>query len=90
MVLSEHARRRMQQRATSLTDIEEIMVQGTRVRDGYLLRKRDVNKAISRLKGEIKRLERLKNRAVISIGETVITVYPASKRGQKRLLNAEF
>ena len=88
MVLSDHARRRMQQRATSLTDVKAIMAHSTQVRDGYLLRKRDVDKVISGLKGEIRRLERLKNRAVISDRRTVITVYPTSRRKQKQLLNS--
>lgn len=88
MVLSDHARKRMQQRATSSTDVEAIMVHGTQVRGGYLLRRRDVEEAISGLKSEIRRLERLKNRAVISDRSTVITVYPASRRKQKQLLNS--
>lgn len=87
MVLSDHARKRMQQRATNPTDVETIMVHGTQVRDGYLLRKRDVAEEISRLKSKIRKLERLKNRVVISDRKTIITVYPASKRKQKQLLN---
>ena len=88
MVLSDHAKKRMQQRATSSTDVEAIMVHGTQVRDGYLLRQRDADEAISGLKNEIRRLERLKNRVVISDGRTLITVHPASKRKQKQLLSS--
>ena len=88
MDLSSHARKRMRQRAMSSPDVETIVVHGTRVRDGYLLRERDVYEAVSRLKGQISTLERLKNRAVISDRGTVITMYPASKRKQKQLLHS--
>ena len=78
----------MQQRAMNSADVDTIMSYGTQVPGGHLLRERDVNEAISGLKGEIRRLERLKNRAVISDRETIVTVYPASRRKQKQLLNA--
>ena len=87
MDLSSHARKRLQQRAMSSADVEVIVAHGTSVRDGYLLRARDANEAISELKGQISMLERLKDRVVIADRQTVITAYPASKRKQKRLLN---
>lgn len=88
MEFSSHARKRMQQRAMSLTDVETIISRGTQVRDGYLLLERDVNKEVSRLKSEIRALERLRNRVVICDRGTVITVYPAAKRRQKQLLES--
>ena len=88
MEFSSHARKRMRQRAMSLTDVETIVSHGTEVRDGYLLRERDVNKEVSRLKSQIKALERLRNRAVICDKGTVITVYPALKRKQRQLLDS--
>ena len=88
MEFSSHARKRMQQRSMSLTDVEMIVSHGTQVRDGYLLRERDVNKEVSRLKSEIRALERLRNRAVICDRGTVVTVYPAAKRKQKKLLDS--
>lgn len=88
MEFSIHARKRMQQRAMSLTDVETIVSHGTQVRDGYLLRERDVKEEVSRLKGQIRALERLRNRAVICDRGTVITVYPAAKRKQKQLLDS--
>ena len=88
MEFSSHARKRMQQRAMSLTDVETIVSNGTQVGDGYLLRERDVNKEVARLKSQIRVLERLRNRAVICDRGTVITVYPAAKRKQKQLLRS--
>ena len=87
MEFSSHARKRMQQRAMSLTDVETIVSHGTQVRDGYLLRERDVNEQVSRLKSQIRALERLRNRAIICDRGTIITVYPAAKRKQKQLLD---
>jgi len=87
MDLSSHARKRLQQRGMSSADVEAIVAYGTPVRGGYLLRARDVNEAISELKGQISMLERLKDRVVIADTQTVITAYSASKRRQKRLLN---
>ena len=87
MDLSSHARKRLQQRGMSSPDVEAIVAYGTAVPGGYLLRARDVNEAISDLKGQISMLERLKDRVVIADRQTVITAYPASKRKQKRLLN---
>ena len=87
MDLSSHARKRLQQRGMSSADVEAIVVYGTAVPGGYLLRARDVNEAISDLKGQISMLERLKNRVVIADRQTVITAYPASKRKQIRLLS---
>ena len=88
MDFSNHARTRMRQRAMSSTDVGTIVGHGTQVRDGYLLRERDVSEAVSRLKHQIRTLERLRNRAVICDKGTVITMYPASKRKQKQLLNS--
>ena len=88
MDFSNHARRRMRQRAMSSTDVETIVVHGTQVRDGYLLRERDVNEAVSRLKRQIRTLERLRNRAAICDRGTVITAYPTSRRKQKQLLRS--
>jgi hypothetical protein len=73
----------------NLKDIETIMAHGTPVQSGYLLRKRDAATAISELKAEIRRIERLKNRAVIADGETIITTYPTTARKQKRMLSGQ-
>ncbi len=90
MELSNHARKRLQQRAMNSGDVEAIMMYGTQVPGGYLLRARDVNEALLELKGQIIMLERLKGRVVIADRQTVITAYPASRRKQKRLLNASY
>lgn len=86
MDLSSHARKRLSQRGMNSADVEAIIAHGTPVPGGYLLRARDVNEAISELKGQISILERLKDRVIVADGQTVITAYPASKRKQKRLL----
>ncbi len=86
MQLTDHASKRLRQRAMSPFDVELIVAHGTPVRDGYLLRERDVSERVSELKEEINNLERLKNRVVIADGNAVITAYPPSKRKRKRLL----
>ena len=87
MALTNHARKRLQQRGMSTADVEVVVAHGTRVPGGYLLRQRDVNEAISELKGEISTLERLKDTLVVADGETIVTAYSASKPKQKKLLS---
>ena len=87
MALTNHAKKHLQQRAMSIADVEVVMARGTRVPGGYLLRQRDVNEAISELKGEISTLERLKDTLVVADGETIVTAYSTSKLKQKKLLS---
>lgn len=87
MDLSRQARKRLQQRAMNSADVGAIVAYGSPVPGEYLLRARDVDEAISELKGQISMLERLKDRVVIADRQTVITAYPASKRKPKLLLN---
>jgi hypothetical protein len=69
-------------------DAEVITAYGTAVRDGYLLRERDVHEAILELKEEMRTLERLKGRVVIADRQVVITTYPTSCRKQRSLLRS--
>ena len=87
MEITAHAQKRMQQRGMKAADIELIINFGTSVPDGYLLRRKDVTEAVSDLKKDITRLERLEGRVVITSGETVVTVYPTGRAKQKRLLS---
>ncbi len=83
-----HASIRMQQRGRSERDIALITAYGTPTRDGYLLRRRDVDTRIRNLKKEITAIERLKDWAVITADdETVITIYPADREKQRRMLS---
>ncbi len=88
MKLSKHVRVRMQQRGRSEQDVNLITAYGTPTRDGYLLRRRDVDTRVRDLKKEISAIERLKNWVVI-VGEegVVVTIYPADHEKQRRMLS---
>ena len=87
MRFSKHAMIRMQQRGRSDDDIDAIMSFGTQTRDGYLLRRRDVDERTRALKKEIERLHRLRGWAVITgDGGAVVTLYPAHRKKQSRML----
>lgn len=88
MRFSGHAIKRLRQRGMRPADVEVIVAYGTPVRDGYLLRARDVNGVILELKEMIRALERLRKRVVIAEGQTVVTTYPASRQKQRTLLRS--
>ncbi len=83
MELTNHATIRLQQRGMRPDDIELILRYGTTVPDGFFLRRKDVSRAVSDLKGLIKRLEHLQDRAIIVEGDTVVSAYPVTRQKQK-------
>lgn len=85
--LSRHAAIRAQQRGIRESDIPVIVAAGTPVDDdSLLLLARDVDREIRRRKQEISALERLKGCRVVIANQTVVTVYRASAKTEKRLL----
>lgn len=83
---SAHALTRLRQRGRRFQDVELILRYGTTVSgDGIILREDDVARIVRELKTQCERIQRLANWKVVMAGETVVTIYPASKRHQKRL-----
>lgn len=86
LTLSGHARVRLRQRGMREADVETIVTHGTLIGDDtYVLRSDDVAREIERRKGEIARLERLRNRKVVLGGQTVVTCCHVHDAGWKRL-----
>lgn len=90
MEITAHAQKRMQQRGMKTADVELIVNFGTRVPDGYLLRRKDVTEAVSDMKKFMTRLQRLEGRVVITSDGTVVTAYPTGRAKQKRLLSRAY
>ncbi len=86
MQLTAHAQMRMQQRAVRDLDLALILKFGTEFDDGLILRDKDVAEATSSMREEIRRLEKLRGKAVILEGDTVLTTYVPSKRRLKKFL----
>ena len=87
IALTSHAEKRLQQRGMRIADVKLIMQYGTEVADGYLLRRKDVAKAMSNLKKVMTRLEHLEGRVVIEEDQHVITAYKTCRKKQRRLLS---
>ena len=82
-----HGQTRMRQRGMKNGDVELILACGTQIADeAWLLRDRDVDRAIDSRKREIQRLERLRNRKVVICDSRVVTAYPSRLADQKRAL----
>lgn len=88
LLASAHARMRAQQRGRRMRDFEVIVRIGTRTPDGYLVRDRDVDSLQSDLKRQIKMLEQLRGCYVVIQGNTVVSIYRASRAKAQRLLRA--
>jgi hypothetical protein len=87
LTLTHHAQSRIRQRGLRESDIAMIVAAGTAVdADSLLLLAQDVDREIRRRKQEISALERLRGCRVVIAGETVVTVYRASAKTEKRLL----
>jgi hypothetical protein len=84
--LSHHADARLQQRGVRASDVALVVAHGTPVRDGYLLRARDVAAAEAELKRTIARLQRLRGTFVAVAEDTVLSVYRPCKVRRRKLL----
>lgn len=86
MKLTFHAQMRMQQRAVRDRDLPLIQEVGTEFKDGLILLDRNVDKAIFERREEIQRLEKLRGKAVIIAGDTVLTTYNPCRKKKKQIL----
>ena len=85
-----HGERRANQRGFGRSDVELIRRCGTLVEDRqaevYLLRNKDIEKAISARKHEIQRLERMRGCEVVLADNQLVTVHHTSRKHDKTLL----
>ena len=84
--LTQHAITRMAQRAVHDDDIDLVMMIGTAVEDGYLVRVRDCQAAERELKGLLQRVRRLSGLRLVVDGSQVLTAYRARQSTERRLM----
>jgi hypothetical protein len=84
--LSKHAAVRMAQRGIMPKDSELIVLIGTQVDDGYLVRDKDYQEVEHALKRFLKRVRRIVGKRLIISNGCIVTAYHSSKKQQRRLL----
>lgn len=80
-----HACARVRQRGYRDADVDLVLAYGTEAREGVMLTRADVDRAVARLKNEMRCLERLRGTAVIIKNEAVLTLYRPGKQRWRRL-----
>jgi hypothetical protein len=85
--LTGHAAARLRQRGLRDRDVDFILRHGTDTGDGAILAGKDVQRLIKDAKRIIDNAQRLKNKRVVALGGTVITVFHADRRQQHELLH---
>lgn len=86
ITVTRHATARMQQRGIPSRDAELIVLIGTAVEDGYLVRAKDVQEALRDLKRLMSRITHLEGKRLVMDGNNMLTAYPTNRRKQRRLL----
>lgn len=84
--LTKHALARMAQRAISSADIDLIMLIGTEVEDGYLVRGKDRQAAERQLKQLLDQVRRLEGKRAVVADSRVVTAYHARPAKERDLL----
>jgi hypothetical protein len=85
MQLSLHGQRRASQRGVRRTDLELVREFGTPVKDGFVLHRRDVDRAFADVKRLLHRLEHLVGTYVVEREGTVVTVFHPTKAQRRKL-----
>jgi|HubBroStandDraft_4_1064222.scaffolds.fasta_scaffold995213_2 hypothetical protein len=83
---SQHATVRCAQRGIPLDDAELIMLIGSEISDGYLVRAKDCQAVERKLKEAITRIRRLKGKRLVVADGRVITAFHATTPEHRRLL----
>lgn len=83
--LTQHAVVRLAQRGMSANDADLIMLIGSEAPDGYMVRDHDCADIEAALKQLLNRLQRLKGKRVVVLGERLVTAYHATPKEQRRL-----
>lgn len=87
--LTKHSIMRAKQRGFNESDIPLILNVGTQIDDkSFFMLNKDVEQEIKKYKQAIHALERLRGSMVIMAEETILTIYHASQRTEKRALRS--
>lgn len=86
LAITDHAETRMSQRSIHPADLDLILRFGIEVRDGVLVRKKDIQ-AVERMMREwLKRLKRIEGKRLVISDGCLVTAFHASRREQANLL----
>jgi hypothetical protein len=86
--LTRHVIERMAQRAIRKADVDLIMLIGTEVEDGFLVRSKDRQAAERELKQLLSQVRRLDGKRVVVADGRIITAYHARPGKERELLRA--
>ena len=86
LAITAHAAVRMAQRGLNLKDSELIVLIGTEVDDGYLVRSKDYQAVERMMKKLLQRLRRIVGKRLVVAEDRVVTAYHASEACQRKLL----
>ena len=86
LIPTQHAVVRMEQRGIPAQDAELIVLIGTEVDGGYLVRSKDVQAAEREIKRLLARIRRLRGKRLVIAEGRIITAYQATCRHQRGLL----
>jgi hypothetical protein len=86
LTITEHAALRMSQRGIMPRDVELIVLIGTEIDDGYIVREKDYQKAEHALKRILQSFRRLVGKRLVVRNGQIVTAYHALKRYERGLL----
>lgn len=86
LAITTHAAVRMAQRGLNLKDSELIVLIGTEVDDGYLVRSKDYQEVERMLKKLLQRFRRVVGKRLVVAEGRIVTAYQASEACQRQLL----
>jgi len=86
LTITEHAAVRMSQRGIMLKDAELIVLIGTEIDDGYLVREKDYKEAEHGLKRLLQSFRRLVGKRLVVKNGQIVTAYHPSKTRERGLL----
>ena len=86
LVITSHAAVRMAQRGMNANDAELIVLIGTEVHDGYLVRTRDYQEMERVLKELLHRLRRVVGKRLVVAEGQIVTAYHVSKTRHRQML----
>jgi len=86
LTITEHAALRMSQRGIMPKDVELIILIGTEIDDGYIVREKDYQEAEHALKRLQQTFRRLVGKRLVVKNGQVVTAYHALRRSERGLL----
>jgi hypothetical protein len=88
LALTSHAAVRMAQRNIKMKDVELIMLIGTEVDDGFLVRAKDGLELEKLLFELLERIRRVRGKRLVTANGQIITTYHSYRSDQRRLLRS--